>query len=226
MDPARLPESVLRPTKRVSELEELTGACAPPVTRSARHRRGDRRAAGLGEPVFDRLDADVAHALMSINAVKAEIGAGTRAVSSEAASIATITPAGFQQPRGRHPRRIRQDVISTDAQAHLQHPGAWRHHRHARQRGRHRDHWAVRSVRGAAGHADRGSHAGDRAWITTCASAQNMDVRSATPDITHRAADCPGRRFPHDFPGAQWQCGLRHRRAPRRRLTAWTGNSG
>lgn len=32
---------------------------------------------GLGEPVFDRLDADLAHALMSINAVKGvEIGAG------------------------------------------------------------------------------------------------------------------------------------------------------
>ncbi|NDL00018.1 chorismate synthase [Photorhabdus bodei] len=33
--------------------------------------------AGLGEPVFDRLDADIAHALMSINAVKGvEIGDG------------------------------------------------------------------------------------------------------------------------------------------------------
>src|SRR3954465_1803101 len=33
-----------------------------------------------GQPVFDRLDADIAHALMSINAVKAvEIGAGTAA---------------------------------------------------------------------------------------------------------------------------------------------------
>ncbi|OOR84732.1 chorismate synthase [Moraxella canis] len=32
---------------------------------------------GLGEPVFDRLDADIAHAMMSINAVKAvEIGDG------------------------------------------------------------------------------------------------------------------------------------------------------
>lgn len=32
---------------------------------------------GLGEPVFDRLDADLAHALMSINAVKGvEIGDG------------------------------------------------------------------------------------------------------------------------------------------------------
>jgi len=32
---------------------------------------------GLGEPIFDRLDAELAHALMSINAVKGvEIGAG------------------------------------------------------------------------------------------------------------------------------------------------------
>lgn len=37
--------------------------------------------AGWGEPVFDRLDADIAHALMSINAVKGvEIGAGFDAV--------------------------------------------------------------------------------------------------------------------------------------------------
>jgi len=37
---------------------------------------------GWGEPVFDRLDADIAHALMSINAVKGvEIGAGFEAVS-------------------------------------------------------------------------------------------------------------------------------------------------
>ncbi len=36
--------------------------------------------AGLGEPVFDKLDADIAKALMSIGAVKAvEIGAGVRA---------------------------------------------------------------------------------------------------------------------------------------------------
>lgn len=37
----------------------------------------DNVPAGLGEPVFDRLDADLAHALMSINAVKGiEIGDG------------------------------------------------------------------------------------------------------------------------------------------------------
>jgi chorismate synthase len=37
---------------------------------------------GLGEPVFDRLDADLAHAMMGINAVKGvEVGAGFAAVS-------------------------------------------------------------------------------------------------------------------------------------------------
>ena len=39
---------------------------------------------GLGEPVFDRLDADIAHALMSINAVKGvEIGAGFACVEQK-----------------------------------------------------------------------------------------------------------------------------------------------
>ncbi|EXF47389.1 chorismate synthase [Pseudomonas sp. BAY1663] len=37
---------------------------------------------GLGEPIFDRLDAELAHALMSINAVKGvEIGAGFASIS-------------------------------------------------------------------------------------------------------------------------------------------------
>ncbi|VTN57706.1 Chorismate synthase [Klebsiella pneumoniae] len=53
---------------------------------------------GLGEPVFDRLDADIAHALMSINAVKGvEIGDGLR--GGEAARQRNrdeITKAGFQ----------------------------------------------------------------------------------------------------------------------------------
>jgi chorismate synthase len=39
---------------------------------------------GLGEPVFDKLEADIAHGLMSINAVKGvELGAGFRAVSQK-----------------------------------------------------------------------------------------------------------------------------------------------
>ncbi|MGP1939099.1 MAG: chorismate synthase [Arsenophonus sp. ET-DL9-MAG3] len=37
---------------------------------------------GLGEPVFDRLDADIAHAMMSINAVKGvEIGSGFKVIT-------------------------------------------------------------------------------------------------------------------------------------------------
>lgn len=38
--------------------------------------------AGFGEPVFDRLDADIAHAMMSINAVKGvEVGAGFASIA-------------------------------------------------------------------------------------------------------------------------------------------------
>jgi chorismate synthase len=52
---------------------------------------------GLGEPVFDRLDADIAHALMSINAVKAvEIGDGVAVVSQRGSEHRDeMTPEGF-----------------------------------------------------------------------------------------------------------------------------------
>lgn len=52
---------------------------------------------GLGEPIFDRLDADIAHAMMSINAVKAvEIGAGFDCVSQKGTEHRDeITPQGF-----------------------------------------------------------------------------------------------------------------------------------
>ncbi|WP_018951295.1 MULTISPECIES: chorismate synthase [unclassified Thioalkalivibrio] len=53
--------------------------------------------AGWGEPVFDRLDADLAHALMSINAVKGvEIGAGFESVTQRGTEHRDeITPEGF-----------------------------------------------------------------------------------------------------------------------------------
>jgi chorismate synthase len=56
---------------------------------------------GLGEPVFDRLDADLAHALMSINAVKGvEIGAGFAAVAQLGTEHRDeMTPAGFLSNR-------------------------------------------------------------------------------------------------------------------------------
>jgi chorismate synthase len=52
---------------------------------------------GLGEPIFDRLDADIAHALMSINAVKGvEIGAGFACIEQKGTEHRDeITPQGF-----------------------------------------------------------------------------------------------------------------------------------
>ncbi|MGM0552467.1 MAG: chorismate synthase [Pseudomonadota bacterium] len=53
--------------------------------------------AGWGEPVFDRLDAELAHALMSINAVKGvEIGAGFDSVTQRGTEHRDeMTPEGF-----------------------------------------------------------------------------------------------------------------------------------
>jgi chorismate synthase len=52
---------------------------------------------GLGEPIFDRLDADIAHAMMSINAVKAvEIGDGVAVAGQRGSQHRDeLTPQGF-----------------------------------------------------------------------------------------------------------------------------------
>jgi len=52
---------------------------------------------GLGEPVFDRLDADIAHALMCINAVKGvEIGSGFASIEQKGTEHRDeMTPQGF-----------------------------------------------------------------------------------------------------------------------------------
>ena len=52
---------------------------------------------GWGEPIFGRLDADIAHALMSINAVKGvEIGAGFASVTQRGSEHGDeLTPEGF-----------------------------------------------------------------------------------------------------------------------------------
>ena len=75
---------------------------------------------GLGEPLYDKLDADIAHAMMGINAVKGvEIGAGFavgRAARHDARRRADARGLR-QQQRRRRPRR------------HLDRPG---HHRLAR----------------------------------------------------------------------------------------------
>ncbi|NOR68890.1 MAG: chorismate synthase [Methylomarinum sp.] len=52
---------------------------------------------GLGEPIFDRIDAELAHSLMSINAVKGvEIGDGFDCIESKGTAFRDeITPEGF-----------------------------------------------------------------------------------------------------------------------------------
>jgi chorismate synthase len=52
---------------------------------------------GLGEPIFDRIDAEIAHAMMSINAVKGvEIGAGFDSIEHKGTTHRDeITPQGF-----------------------------------------------------------------------------------------------------------------------------------
>jgi chorismate synthase len=52
---------------------------------------------GLGEPLFDKMDADIAYAMMGINAVKGvEIGAGFASVTQRGTTHGdSLTPAGF-----------------------------------------------------------------------------------------------------------------------------------
>jgi chorismate synthase len=52
---------------------------------------------GLGAPLYDRLDADVAHAMMGLNAVKGvEIGAGFKAITQLGSEHGDeLTPEGF-----------------------------------------------------------------------------------------------------------------------------------
>jgi len=53
---------------------------------------------GLGEPLFDKLDADIAYAMMGINAVKGvEIGAGFASVAQRGTTHGdSLTPQGFR----------------------------------------------------------------------------------------------------------------------------------
>jgi len=65
------------------------GACVEVVARQV--------PVGLGEPLFDKLDADIAHAMMGINAVKGvEIGAGFASVGQRGTTHGDeLTPQGF-----------------------------------------------------------------------------------------------------------------------------------
>jgi chorismate synthase len=69
---------------------------------------------GLGQPLFDKLDAEIAYAMMGINAVKGvEIGAGFGSVTQRGTTHGdSLTPQGFRQQQrgrraGRHQHRAR-----------------------------------------------------------------------------------------------------------------------
>ncbi|MBF0228970.1 MAG: chorismate synthase [Desulfamplus sp.] len=69
------PEALLLMERRIEEIKKEGDSLGGVVEITAKN-----VPAGLGEPVFDKLDADIAKALMSIGAVKAvEIGAGCNA---------------------------------------------------------------------------------------------------------------------------------------------------
>ncbi len=89
-------ESAARMEKRIDEVRRQGDSLGGIVEISVRG-----CAAGLGEPVFDKLDAVLAHALMSIGAVKGvEIGAGFESaelLGSE--NNDPLTPQGFSSNR-------------------------------------------------------------------------------------------------------------------------------
>ena len=121
---------------------------------------------GLGEPVFDRLDADIAKAMMGINAVK---GGRDRCRLLRRASE------GHRAPRPHHPRRLPEqsrrrgpgrDLLGPGhrgrhrAQTDLQHPATGAKHRSRRQARGGRDPWPPRPLRRDPGDAHRRGHAG------------------------------------------------------------------
>ena len=124
---------------------------------------------GLGEPLFDKLDADIAYAMMGINAVKGvEIGAGFASVAQRGTTHGdSLTPRGLrhQQRRrraGRHQHRAGPGSVDRH-QAHQLH-----HHARARPstcrasppqvvtKGRHDPCVGIRATPDRRGHAGAG----------------------------------------------------------------------
>ncbi|WP_395702608.1 chorismate synthase, partial [Aquabacterium sp.] len=78
---------------RMDELRRAGDSCGARIEVRAR-----QVPVGLGEPLFDKLDADIAYAMMGINAVKGvEIGAGFGAVAQLGSQHGDeLTPQGFR----------------------------------------------------------------------------------------------------------------------------------
>jgi hypothetical protein len=121
---------------------------------------------GWGEPVYDRLDAEIAYAMMGINAVKGvEIGAGFASVTQKGSEHGDeMTPQGFL---GNHAGGVLggistgQDVVvQPGGQADLEHSSAAPLGDSRRPAGAGRNAWPTRPLRGHPCNADRRGHAG------------------------------------------------------------------
>ena len=84
------------------------------LRRAHPRRRASGVPVGLGEPLFDKLDADIAYAMMGINAVKGvEIGAG----------FASVDAARHHARRRAHARGLRQQQRRRRARRHQHRAG-------------------------------------------------------------------------------------------------------
>ncbi len=121
---------------------------------------------GLGEPIYDKLDAEIAYAMMGINAVKGvEIGAGFRSVAQKGTEHGdALTPEGFV---GNNAGGVLggistgQDItvsIAIKPTSSIRSPQAL--DRPCRQPGHGGNLRPPRPLRGHPRHADRRSHAG------------------------------------------------------------------
>ncbi|MGF6984707.1 chorismate synthase [Paraburkholderia atlantica] len=138
---------------------------------------------GLGEPLFDRLDADIAHAMMGINAVKGvEIGAGFASVAQRGSVHGDeLTRGGVRrQSRGRRARRHFDGAghygVDRD-QADLEHSHAAPFDRQGGAAGGRRNLRAARPVRRHSRDADRGVDACARVDRSRAATSRAMRRR-------------------------------------------------
>jgi len=87
------------PVADVSAIEDYMGALRKSGDSCGARLRvtAQRVPVGLGQPIYDRLDADIAHAMMGLNAVKGvSIGAGFGCVTQKGSEHGDeITPGGF-----------------------------------------------------------------------------------------------------------------------------------
>ena len=115
---------------------------------------------GLGEPVFDKLEADIAKALMSINAVKGvEVGAGFAAVEQRGSQHRDeLVRVRLQQERRR--RHAGRHLVGPGpagqhrTEADVERVGGGQDHRLERQADGDRHQGPARSLRRPARHAD------------------------------------------------------------------------